>query len=77
MQHRQLTSDTEAHVCISCGRDDMPRRTATNRDQEDDTPLQRKQRTTGLCKVCKRLKPLRVGLCARCQARIDNGIQAV
>ena len=35
MQLRRLTMETEARICILCGRDDMERRQPTKKDKKE------------------------------------------
>lgn len=77
MSYRMLTADTWAHVCITCGRDSLPRRTSTSDDLEEDSEGVAILDTPGPCTLCNREMKTRGGICSRCRTRIDNGIQAV
>lgn len=77
MQSRQLTVDTDANVCISCGRDDIPRRQSTTKDREEDVKAVEVVGLYQVCKLCHREIKTYGGVCSRCRYRMDKGLEPV
>lgn len=80
MQLRRLTIDTDAYVCIICGRDNLPRKEAAPESDEDMAPSihrspHHKQRRT--CPGCGRPNLIFSGRCQRCQYRAKRGLDLV
>lgn len=88
MQLRQLTMDTDAHVCVNCGRDDIPRKSAPA-DEPDEIPVPLPKPVPapkpppaepfpkfGTCPSCQRtnIRLGHAGKCGRCAYRLKNKI---
>lgn len=72
MQMKRLSYDTEAHVCILCGRDDLPRRTPTRSDNFAEPIVSvtiRACERPRTCPGCGRDGLIFSGKCGRCRWR--------
>lgn len=78
MQLKRLSIDTYAHVCMLCGRDDLPRRVATGIDADGaPAPIKPKVMKRKTCPGCYRPGLIFTGKCGRCRERIKRGLDLV
>lgn len=83
MVPRQLTCDTVAHVCVNCGRDNLPRRAPGADDITHgpkpvvDTAKKPLWETPRTCPGCGRPGLIFTGKCGRCSARKKHGLDLV
>ncbi|MFZ2949536.1 MAG: hypothetical protein WA003_08625 [Desulfuromonadaceae bacterium] len=80
---RQLTCDTEAHVCVNCGRDNMPRRApgaddiTTGPKPGPTSTAKNPWETPRTCPGCSRSGLIFSGRCGRCVDRKKRGLNLV
>ncbi len=81
MRLMQLTMDTEAHVCIMCGRDNLPRKQPIDEPEVDPetitTPSIRVTKVRRTCPGCGRDGLKFSGKCGRCVDREKHGLDLV
>lgn len=81
MQIKRLSYETEARVCILCGRDDIPRQTVVGLPAEIAVeavsiaiPANKRRRT---CPGCSRDGLIFSGSCQRCRWRAARGLDLI
>lgn len=81
MRLMRLTMDTEAHVCIMCGRDNMPRKQPVSEPELDpetiSTPSIRVTKIRRTCPGCGREGLKFSGKCGRCVDREKHGLDLI
>jgi hypothetical protein len=81
MQEKRLSIDTTAHICLLCGRDDIPRKAFVDgcelKASTQGTAIVELVKTPRTCPGCGRRNLIFSGRCQRCRYRAERGLDLV